>query len=137
MKRLCLISGISCIIALTISVLTAQPEKIIIDNIETFITKQRSSVDFPHGTHMEGELECTDCHHDYKDGKNILNEDELEEGNSTVKCAYCHGGKTENDYNLREAFHKQCMGCHRKLDKAGEKTGPRLCGECHPRKRSI
>ena len=134
MKRICVISGIMSIFALTLSVLIAQPEKITLNNIEAFKTKERPAVEFPHGIHMEGDLDCTDCHHNYKDGKNILNEDDLEEGSSSVKCAGCHAGENENNYNLRQAFHKQCMGCHRKLDKAGKKTGPRLCGECHPLK---
>ncbi len=114
------------------SLLLAQPDKIVLNNKDAFKVKERPSVDFPHGLHMEGDLECTDCHHQYKDGKNILDEDTLEQGNQGIKCASCHAN--DSKYNLREAFHMQCMGCHGKLKNEGKKTGPRLCGQCHPRK---
>ncbi|MDY6934828.1 MAG: cytochrome c3 family protein [Spirochaetota bacterium] len=134
MKRFLTIFFIISIVALCISIITAQPEMIILKNSDVFKGKQRSAVEFPHGIHMEGDLGCIDCHHQYQNGKNILDEDELEEGNPKIKCANCHTGNSGSNYNLMEAFHKQCLGCHRSLFKAGKKTGPRLCGECHPKK---
>ncbi len=122
-----------CIIICTlfaITVLIAQPDDIELNNEKAFNGKQRPPVSFPHGLHMEGDLECLDCHHKYVNGENVLEEDSLEEGEAGIKCAECH--TKINKYNLMEAFHQQCMGCHGKLQKKGEKTGPRLCGECHP-----
>jgi hypothetical protein len=77
-----------------------------------------------------GELDCLDCHHDYdEDGENVLDEDLLEEGSEEILCSSCHDAGTEID--LKKAFHRQCMGCHRDLRKAGTATAPELCGECH------
>ncbi len=132
---------VSCMIAFTVSFLPAQPDKIIINNKTAFIHKQRSPVAFPHGVHMNSGTPCKDCHHQYRDGDNVLDESELVEGNSKIKCASCHtkvktGGKDEvsgSRYALMDAYHLQCMGCHGTLEKKGMKSGPRLCGQCHPR----
>ncbi len=129
MKKICIALGITILVSYTYTVLLAQPDDIKLDNKQAFGVKQRPSVDFPHSQHMDS-LECTDCHHRYVNGKNILDEDTLEDGKQGIKCADCHTGN--NKYNLRQAFHSQCMGCHGKLKKEGKKTGPRLCGECHP-----
>lgn len=124
---------IAGIIVLALSILSAQSDKMVLNNKDTFKVKERPPVEFPHGLHMEGELECTDCHHFYRNGKNVLDESTLEEGNSRIKCSNCHRRKKiRRRYNLRDAFHLQCMGCHGKLKKVGKKTGPGLCGECHP-----
>ena len=135
MKRACCFgAGIIIFIAFVLSILMAQPDDIIINNAAVFGIKERSPVAFPHGLHM-GDLSCKDCHHWYSsDGKNILDESKLEEGRSGIKCADCHKRERRSGlrYGLMEAFHMQCMGCHGKLKKEGKKTGPRLCGECHP-----
>ncbi len=136
MKRaFCVGAGIIIFIAFVLSILMAQPENIVINNTGIYKVKERSPVSFPHGLHMESDLSCTDCHHWYRsDGKNILDESKLEEGKPGIKCSDCHKrkGRSRLRYNLREAFHMQCMGCHGKLKKEGKKSGPRLCGECHP-----
>ena len=114
------------IAAMMISILSAQPEKITLENVEAYKKKRRPPVHFPHEVHMAGDLACTDCHHRYENGKNILDESELEEGTPNIQCRACH--TTQSRVNLRRAFHRQCIGCHRR-----EKRGPRLCGECHMR----
>nr|WP_320190710.1 cytochrome c3 family protein [uncultured Desulfobacter sp.] len=78
---------------------------------------------FPHEDHMAF-LDCLDCHHDYKNGTNDLDEDELYEGNPDIQCATCHNGKTS--FPALQAFHRQCIHCH---DTQGQ--GPVVCGECH------
>ena len=108
----------------------AQPETILLNNVKAFKKKQRSPVNFNHELHMES-LECMDCHHKYENGENVVDEAELEEGNPEILCSSCHSDKTKID--LQKAFHRQCMGCHTKYAKEGQTTGPRLCGECHPR----
>lgn len=113
------------------SICLGQPEEILLDNADTFDKKQRTAVTFQHESHMEG-FECLDCHHQYEDGENVLDEGELEEDAENVTCASCHNGDSE--IGLQKAFHRQCMGCHMKLRKAGQSTGPELCGECHPKK---
>lgn len=111
----------------------AQPDKIKLDHVEVFGKKQRPPVMFPHNQHVEAGLSCKDCHHRYEKGKNVLDEGELEEGKPGIKCSDCHGSKVRP--KLREAFHRQCIDCHTKMEKGGKKTGSRLCGECHPWKR--
>ncbi|MBU0990880.1 MAG: cytochrome c family protein [Proteobacteria bacterium] len=98
--------------------LHAQPEE-----IEFCKDKERGPVMFPHESHM-GDHECLDCHHDIQNGENVLDEGNLEEGNPSAKCSTCHN--TESKIETREAFHRQCMGCH-----DNSKKGPNLCGECH------
>lgn len=105
----------------------AQPEKIIINNNAVYMGKQRAPVKFPHGNHMAG-LSCTDCHHKYGNGKNVIDESELIDGNRNIKCAYCHTSKS----SLMSAYHRQCIGCHSKTRKEGKASGPVLCGKCHP-----
>ena len=117
--------------ALMLSVAGAQPEEILINNVEGYKRKQRPPVTFPHEIHMAGDLSCTACHHQYQNGQNVLDESELEEGDPGIRCAHCHTQMTR--IKLRQAFHRQCVGCHAKTEKGGEKTGPRLCGECHRR----
>lgn len=34
----------------------------------------------------------------------------------------------------KDRFHDRCMGCHTERKKAGKKTGPVTCGECHVRR---
>ena len=118
-------------VAMMVSVLSAQPDEIVFNNVEAFKKKQRPAVVFPHEIHMAGDLSCTDCHHRYDNSENILDESELEEGTPDIRCFNCHN--RESRINLRHAFHRQCIGCHGRTQKEGKETGPRLCGECHPR----
>lgn len=119
------------LVAVMISTLSAQPEEIILNNAKVYEKKQRPAVTFPHEVHMAGDLSCTDCHHQYSNGENVLDENELEEGNPDIRCATCHDRETR--INIRQAFHRQCVGCHARTQKEGKTSGPRLCGECHIR----
>ncbi len=83
-----------------------------------------------HDQHMENQ-DCLECHHKYENGRNILDEGDLEEDNVETSCASCHNN--HGKYDLRQAYHKQCIGCHHRLSTANMKTGPILCGECHVR----
>lgn len=123
---------ILCMVFCYPSVFLGQPETVLIDNSISFQSKQRSAVPFNHGLHMET-IECLSCHHRYENGKNVLDESELEkEVTKDVKCVSCHNQKTKT--NLKEAFHHQCMGCHMNFRKTGRNSGPELCGHCHPKR---
>jgi c(7)-type cytochrome triheme protein len=98
------------------------------DDIEFGGAKTRGPVMFPHELHMEG-FDCLDCHHDMKDGENILDEYDLEEDNPDILCGTCHNPKEK--IKRMEAFHYQCMGCHNKYKMTSSSTGPTMCGECH------
>ncbi|MEE8316419.1 MAG: cytochrome c3 family protein, partial [Syntrophobacteria bacterium] len=54
--------------------LDAQPDDILLDEQSVFAKRQRPAVDFPHMQHIDAELECSDCHHRFKDGENIQDE---------------------------------------------------------------
>lgn len=101
---------------------------------DQYSARQRPDVMFMdnyHDMHMDV-LECLDCHHDYKNGKNILDIEALENGEAEVECALCHTPKTT--MGLTKAFHNQCMGCHNKMRKEKETINASLCGECHIKK---
>lgn len=88
----------------------------------------RPAAYFPHDAHMML-VECTACHHRYNEaGENVVDEMELD-GSEAMRCATCHTSRS--DINGREAFHRQCMVCHRTTEKAGNPSGPRTCGTCH------
>lgn len=117
---------IAVLLVLSGSSLKAQPEKIVLEG------KTRPAVTLPHNRHVEAELSCKDCHHVYENGKNVLDESKLEEGNQGIRCSACHNSKVRID--LEQAFHDQCIGCHKRLQKEKKKTGPRFCGQCHVKK---
>lgn len=112
------------------SQLFAQESEIHIENSGAYRHKSRPAVYFPHEAHMEI-YECLDCHHDYKDGKNILEEDNLDEDGS-ARCARCHSKNAS--VVLKTAYHRQCMGCHRLINKQENAFLPITCQDCHNRK---
>jgi len=117
------IATVALLLVLAGSSLWAQPDKIVLEG------KTRPAVTFLHNHHVETGLSCKDCHHIYENGKNILDESKLEEGNKDIRCLNCHGPKS--GLGLEQAFHKQCIGCHTKYQKEKKKTGPQYCGGCH------
>lgn len=110
------------------ALLYAQPDELTIENKSAYATRNRSGVYFPHDIHMES-VGCLDCHHDYAKGENLLDEDDLVEDGS-ARCAACHTGKSS--IGLREAYHKQCMTCHRSTNKLEAMRLPITCKDCHP-----
>jgi c(7)-type cytochrome triheme protein len=116
-------AGAACVL-LVISLAPAQPVTILLNHEIAFEGTIRPPVPFPHELHMDV-YDCLDCHHDYENGENVLDDAVLEEGNPEIKCAFCHTPAAAID--LKDAFHGQCVGCH-DID---HKKGPRLCGECH------
>ena len=123
---------VAALMVLTGSPVQSQPDKIVLDHSKDFGKKERSPVPFPHNLPVEAGLSCKDCHHVYENGKNVLDESKLEEGHQEVHCSTCHPSKSRID--LQQAFHNQCMGCHKQFLKEKKKTGHRFCGECHLRK---
>ena len=109
------------------------PDKILI-NEKAFEPKKKGPVEFNHKEHaIEHKIACTECHHVYKDGKNVW-----KEGDPVQKCSACHDPvKTEGKkYKLNLAFHKNCKDCHKKYYKKGEpeKAPYRKCNGCHEKK---
>lgn len=95
--------------------------------------KTKPAVEFTHKKHAEDlKIACKDCHHVYKDGKNVW-----KQGDPVQKCGACHkaeGKPGDKPMALKEAFHENCWkGCHVKAKKEGKKA-PTMCNECHPAK---
>ena len=109
--------------------LHAQESEFYIENMSAYQDKSRTAVYFSHENHMET-FECLDCHHNYQNGENVLDEDELDEDGS-AKCAACHS--KDASIKLKTAYHRQCMGCHRQVNKQEAARLPITCGDCHPR----
>jgi hypothetical protein len=110
--------------------LYAQDDEIYIENTASYRSKSRPAVYFSHENHME-EVDCLDCHHDYQDGKNILDEDDLEDDGS-AGCVACHS--KEASIETKTAYHRQCMGCHRRTNKQEAASLPVTCQGCHKRR---
>lgn len=112
--------------------LYAQDDEIYIENPASYSSKSRPAVYFPHERLIEA-IDCLDCHHDYQDGKNILDEDDLDDDGS-AKCAQaqCHAAGTSIE--TKTAYHRQCMGCHRRTNKQEAASLPITCKDCHNRR---
>ncbi len=123
-KALALVLGLALLAAFTLAYAEVKaPEKAIeIDSTSVFGKKKKSNVMFPHDKH--GAFKCTDCHHTYK------------EGDKLKKCGDCHKKeKQDKTIDLKDAFHDQCIKCHKKLKKEKKDTGPTGCSKCHPKKK--
>ena len=79
-------------------------------------------VKFPHKKHAETlKIDCTKCHHTWKKGET-----------SGKLCLECHKAKAEGKaLAAKDAFHKDCKGCHDDAKKANKPAGPTGCTQCH------
>lgn len=109
--------------------LYAQDADIYIENIASYHSKGRPAVYFSHENHMDS-YDCLDCHHDYENGENVLDEDDLDDGGS-ASCTACHSKGASIE--LKTAYHRQCMGCHRRVNNQEADTLPITCQDCHSR----
>ena len=99
------------------------PETIKIYN-KGYRRKLYKPVEFPHLAHIDDYgFECTECHHNYKDGKNVW-----KEGDPVRRCMVCHSPTKRRGkvYRLMFAYHLNCKRCHREAE-----SGPIKCSECH------
>jgi hypothetical protein len=127
---LALVVGIAVAAAFTLAYAkTEMPEKdITIESKDVFKTMKKGPVIFSHAKHKE--LQCTQCHHEYKEGKNVW-----KKGQEVKKCETCHKLETEGKkVKLQLAFHNTCVKCHKKLKAEKKKTGPTSCAKCHQKK---
>lgn len=75
-------------------------------------------VKFTHKKHTETfKISCLKCHHTWEEGKV-----------SGDLCKDCHKKQATEVFSSKEAYHKNCKGCH-----ATEKKGPTGCTQCHIR----
>lgn len=92
----------------------------------TFKGGKKGQVTLSHKKHQEG-IQCGECHHGMADGKQVA----YKEGQKIEKCATCHNKDLANEklQKPKNAFHKNCKGCHK-----AQKKGPTKCKECHKKK---
>ena len=104
----------------------AQDDMEFIDNW-AFDSPRRSPAPFFHDEHNEaaGIDDCAVCHHVFEADGTKSEFDSSED----QSCADCHELQdVDATPGLRKAYHKRCKGCH--LD---QRSGPIVCGQCHPK----
>ena len=77
-----LILGVAVLAAFTLAyAATKAPDKdVTIESKDVFKTPKKAPVTFSHTKHKEAQ--CTDCHHEFKDGQNVW-----KEGQEVKKCS--------------------------------------------------
>lgn len=143
-KGLLVLTALAFSMALVFSVVCATdvPDNITMKS-PVFGEHKKGLVEFSHKKHAEDyKIACADCHHVYKDGKNVW-----KEGDKVQKCSECHKeaqaprgkdapklSKAEKikDYYY-DAIHDNCVGCHKAEKKKGKEDIPTTCNACHPK----
>jgi hypothetical protein len=117
---------------LAVGALTAAdvPDQVSIEN-KGYKEDKKGPVNLTHKKHVTVyKVACTECHHEFKDGKNIW-----KEGMPVKKCSACHDfeAKKGNADKLQNAYHKNCKDCHKALVEAGKSQNApfKKCTECH------
>lgn len=89
--------------------------------------REKPPVKFSHRRHPKPDIACEKCHHDYQEGRNLWRE-----GQPVEKCQACHDLTPKADIlDAKEAFHRQCKGCHLARRKVRQPAGPIKCKGCH------
>jgi hypothetical protein len=90
-------------------------------------SSRKPPVQFSHRVHEARRVACTQCHHDYQGRRNVWHE-----GQPVAKCQTCHGLRPEaRRLDVKNAYHRQCKGCHLRLRQQGRQAGPIECQACH------
>jgi hypothetical protein len=137
-----LVGGVFLAVGYTVAMSGEIPATITVKD-PAFTTLKKTPVPFSHEKHFKDmNIACTDCHHIFKDGKNVW-----KEGDPVKKCSECHkpvateknsltfckkaypAGKAPG---LKCAYHMNCIACHKKAKEAGKKRAPTECSKCHP-----
>lgn len=128
MRFVMLCAAAALLLAHAAPVFADPPDVIILSKPGVFGSLSRTPVRFTHRNHMSLEgVSCLACHHDFKNGKNVLDPGRLTPGDPSTQCAACHSGPQA----LQKGFHQLCITCHDAEKRKGRVTGPRTCGECH------
>jgi len=123
--------AITALTFVAVGALTAAdvPDEVTIEN-EGYKKDKKGAVKLSHKKHStEYKVACTECHHEYKDSKNIW-----KEGNPVKKCGECHDSlkKEGKGKKLQNAYHRNCKNCHKALE--GKKAPFKKCNDCHEKK---
>ena len=96
-------------------------------SIATHARREKPLVRFSHRLHAQKKVACDRCHHDYRGKRNVW-----QQGQPVQACQACHGLTWQGDrMDIKNAFHRQCKGCHLKLRQQQRQAGPIRCQECH------
>ena len=109
------------------------PDEVTIEN-KGYKKDKKGPVKLTHKKHSEEyKVACADCHHDYKDGKNVWKDTD-----PVKKCSECHNplkkeGKVKK---LQNAYHRNCKNCHKAYikDHPDSKAPYKKCTKCHQKK---
>jgi hypothetical protein len=104
------------------------PDEIAISN-QVYAEDKKGAVTFHHMKHSkEYKVSCAQCHHLYKDGRNLW-----KEGDHVDKCVVCHDPAVDKGkaIKLQNAFHQNCKDCHKEASKEGKKAPYTKCTDCH------
>lgn len=74
----------------------------------------RGHIPFPHHQHQNVLVDCNVCHDFFPQEKDAI--DRL---------------KADGKLKKKQVMNKLCTKCHKEKKKAGEKTGPVTCKQCH------
>jgi hypothetical protein len=121
-----LILGVMGILGAHGGSLTRAPEVSLL-KIPVVGSRQKPPVQFSHRVHQARRVACTQCHHDYQGRRNVWHE-----GQPVAKCQTCHSLRPEaRRLDVKNAYHRQCKGCHLGLRQQGRQAGPIECQACH------
>ncbi len=105
----------------------AEPPAVSFLQIPAGGARRKPPVKFSHRMHKDRRVACTQCHHEYQGRRNVWHE-----GLPVQKCQACHGLRPEaRSPDLKNAYHRQCKGCHLRLRQQGRQAGPVECAGCH------
>ena len=89
--------------------------------------RHKRPVTFSHRVHKARGVACAQCHHHYQGKRNLWHE-----GQPVEPCRACHGLRPEaRRLDVKNAYHRQCKGCHLRLRQQGRQAGPIECRGCH------
>jgi predicted aldo/keto reductase-like oxidoreductase len=125
--------ALTSLLFITVGALIATdvPDDVTIEN-EGYKKDKKGPVKLSHKKHSaKFQVTCTECHHDYQNGKNVW-----KEGMPVEKCSSCHSpsknvGKVKK---LQLSYHTNCKNCHKAAAKEGKKAPYKKCKECHQKK---
>jgi hypothetical protein len=78
---------------------------------------KRGNIAFPHRTHQEKLEDCQICHSVF------------EQKSGSIQAL-----KSQGKIKKKHVMNKLCTKCHKEKKKAGEKSGPTKCKNCHIKK---
>jgi hypothetical protein len=106
---------------------TTKPPRTIRLKIDLRRPAEKPPVLFKHWLHEGRRVACEACHHDYRGRRNVWRQ-----GMPVDQCQACHPltPQPRNRLDIKEAFHRQCKGCHLKLQQNRRQAGPIDCRDC-------